>query len=49
MAIRPIVCEFDAASKIPGTSLNGALWKELLSGVTAVEEPVFLNRRLGEH
>jgi arginase family enzyme len=46
--IRPVVCDWDAASTRPGTSENSLAWRGQLRDVTGIEEPIFLNRRLAE-
>jgi len=46
--IRPIVCDWDATSHLPGPSRNSPVWRELLAGCDGLLAPVVLNRRLGE-
>jgi arginase family enzyme len=48
MVIRPIICNWDASSLIPGPSRNADAWRPLLSEHPDLEPPLVLNRRLGE-
>ncbi|HLU45942.1 MAG TPA: arginase family protein [Natronosporangium sp.] len=46
--VRPIVCDWDAGSHLPGTSRNSGMWRDLLADCDEFLPPVVLNRRLGE-
>ncbi|CAM3351920.1 arginase family protein [Stackebrandtia soli] len=46
--VRPIVCDWDASSRKPGTGHNAHVWRELLPEVPGLAAPVVVNRRLGE-
>ncbi|QSB04347.1 arginase family protein [Natronoglycomyces albus] len=46
--VTPIVCDWDASSRKPGTGYNGPTWHEILDQVEGINAPIFLNRRLGE-
>jgi arginase family enzyme len=46
--IRPIICNWDGSSRIPGPSGNADAWRPLLSEHPDLHPPLVLNRRLGE-
>ena len=46
--VRPIVCDWDAGSHLPGPSRNSGIWRDLLADRDDFLPPVVLNRRLGE-